>query len=275
MNYQKYEPHQDLESLVNFYWTLEVPKLENPQRQRIVPDGNIEMIFILGDDVKRWVSEDEFILQPRAMVLGQVTKPYYILPTGKVETFAVSFYPYGFANFVSVPISDLVNQETALNTLFDKEAVDELEQMIINAKDTATRIEHLEHFLRNKLHTDNVIDKIVKSTIDTIFSSKGKTPINTLLKNDPSKKKQLERKFKKQVGLSPKQLSKIIRLQAALKMVLDQDKNTSNLTNIAYESGFYDQSHFIRDFKEFTGIIPKEFINNKELQLSALFYSEE
>lgn len=70
MNYQTFQPHPDLESLINCYWTLEVPADNDSKKQRIVPDGCIEMAFILGDDIMRYTSQDEFILQPRAM-LGQ------------------------------------------------------------------------------------------------------------------------------------------------------------------------------------------------------------
>lgn len=72
MNYQTFQPHSDLESLVKCYWTLEVPSEKNTQRQRIIPDGCIEMIFILGEDVKRYTTGDEFIIQPREMVLDSI-----------------------------------------------------------------------------------------------------------------------------------------------------------------------------------------------------------
>src|SRR5690606_37521595 len=102
MNYQTYPPQKDLEPLVKCYWTLEVPVGSNSERQRIVPDGCIEMAFILGDDIKRFTSGNDFILQPRAMVLGQTIEPFYIQPTGHVNTFAVRFYPYGFSNFLTM-----------------------------------------------------------------------------------------------------------------------------------------------------------------------------
>ena len=114
MDYQTFEPHADLKSLISCYWTLEVPADHEATKQRIVPDGCIEMAFILGDDIKRYTSDDEFILQPRAMVLGQILEPFYIQPTGYVNTFAIRFYPYGFANFVSEPIQNLANKETPL-----------------------------------------------------------------------------------------------------------------------------------------------------------------
>ena len=63
MNYQTFQPHSDLESLISCYWSLEVPSETNAQKQRIIPDGTIEMAFILGDDIKRYTSENEFIIQ--------------------------------------------------------------------------------------------------------------------------------------------------------------------------------------------------------------------
>ncbi|MAU70714.1 MAG: AraC family transcriptional regulator [Pseudozobellia sp.] len=270
MDYQTYEPHSDLKSLVSCYWTLEVPMQNEPQRQRIVPDGCIEMAFILGDDIKRYTSENEFIFQPRAMVLGQTIEPFYIEPTGFVNTFAVRFYPYGFANFVSEPISNLVNKETPINQLFRAENTDDLEQKIIKSQNTRQRISIIEKFLLDRLNDENIINKIVKNTVDSLLSTNGSASINSILKEDLSKRRQLERNFKKQIGLSPKQLGKVIRLQTALKLLLDQ--KSENLTDIAYESEYFDQAHFIKDFKEFTGINPKEFIAHESLALSSLFY---
>jgi transcriptional regulator GlxA family with amidase domain len=82
----------------------------------------------------------------------------------------------------------------------------------------------------------------------------------------------MERKFVKQIGMSPKQLGKVIRLQTALKMLLKQQ--SGSLTQIAYESEYYDQAHFIKDFKEFTGTNPKDFLNNGKMALSNVLYRE-
>ncbi|MDO6440132.1 helix-turn-helix domain-containing protein [Cyclobacterium sp. 1_MG-2023] len=270
MNYQTFQPHPDLEAFVSCYWTLEAPAQNKTERQRIIPDGCIEMAFILGDDIKRYTSQDEFIFQPRAMVLGQIMKPFYIEPTGKVNTFAIRFYPYGFANFVNQPIKNLANKETPIDVLFGAEKAKELEQKIIEAKDDKHRIEIIENFFLEKLNDKTTIDHIVKHTIDALLSSNGTASISTILQQDLSKRRQLERKFIKQIGVSPKQLGKVIRLQTALKMLLN--RKTENLTNIAYESDYFDQAHFIKDFKEFTGINPKAFLGNENMALSTLFY---
>lgn len=273
MNYETFAPHADLASIVKCHWILEVPGDTTAPKQRIIPDGCIEMCFILGDDVKRFTSETEYVIQPRTMVFGQITKPYYVQPTGYVNTFAVRFYPYGFANFIARPIHELADKETPLTSLFEESSVRELEQKIIQASSTRSRIEAVENFLLDRLTDQSVVDNIVKSTVDALSRTKGNEPIKSILKDDLSKRRDLERKFSKQLGISPKQLGKTIRLQAALKLMLDN--NGENLTQIAYESGYYDQAHFIKDFKEFTGTNPSEYLSDDQMILSSLIYSQD
>ncbi len=273
MKYESFDPQPNLGAIVKCHWILEVPgDLEAP-KQRVIPDGCIEMCFILGDDVKRFTSENKFIIQPRAMVFGQITKPYFIQPTGYVNTFAVRFYPYGFANFIKKPISELADKETPLTALFDKELAKDLEHQITAASSTEERVAIIERFLLGQLADQSVIDNIVKSTIDVLSESKGSASINAILKDDLSVRRQLERKFSKQTGLSPKQLGKIIRMQSALKMMLNGQVET--LTQVAYESEYYDQAHFTRDFKEFTGVNPKQYLDDEQMMLSSLIYSKD
>jgi hypothetical protein len=269
MNYQTFQPHPDLRALVKFYWTLEVPFDPNNQKQKIIPDGCIEMTFNLEDQIKRYTSEDEFIIHPNFMVMGQRTKSYDIKPIGNVNSFAVCFYPYGFANFVGTPLEDLVDIETPIENLFGKTTSKALEQNIVEAAHTEERIKIVELFLLNQLHQNKTIENLVKTTVDTLLTTNGSSSINQILKDDLSKRRQLERNFKKQIGISPKQLGKVLRLQTALKMLLN-DKES--LTNIAYESEYFDQAHFIKDFKEFIGTTPKEFLGNENMTLSTLFY---
>ena len=272
MNYQTYPPHPDLASLVKCYWTLEVPQQKEVHRQRIVPDGCMEMVFMLGEDVKRFINEKEFVLQPRQMLMGQITEAFYIEPTGYVSSFAVRFYPYGFANFVSTPIQDLANKDAPLAQLFGEEIADGLAIRMNAAEHTQERIAIVEDFLLMKLNEKTTLDNIVQRTVETMFQAKGSLAINEILQENLGERRQLERKFRKQIGLSPKQLSKVFRLQAALKMLLNQQAGT--LAEIAYESDFYDQAHFIKDFKEFTGTTPNEFLENDEMTLSSIIYKD-
>jgi hypothetical protein len=74
MNYQTYKPHKDLESIVKFYWTLEVPFDPKNQKQKIVPDGCIEMTFNFGDKIKRFTSESDFIYSSQCNGYGTENK---------------------------------------------------------------------------------------------------------------------------------------------------------------------------------------------------------
>lgn len=273
MTYQTFLPHTDIAFLVKCYWSLEVLAEADAQKQRIVPDGCMEMIFILGDDIRRYTRDNEFIIQPRAIVVGQITEPFVIQPTGYVHCFAARFYPYGFANLVDRPVKDLANKETPIADLFGEKVARKLEEQMIAATSNEERIKIMEAFLFDRFSKKSTIDCIVKNTIDALLAAKGSTPINALLENNQAKRRQLERKFNKQVGLSPKQLGKIIRLQAALKLLLN--RQSESLTSVAYESGYFDQAHFIKDFKDFTGINPKAFLDLDHMSLSSVFYTNE
>ena len=270
MIYHTYKPHKDLASIVKYYWTLEVPFDPKNQKQKIIPDGCIEMAFNFGDKIKRYISETDFIFHPNAMVMGQRTKSFDILPSGPVDTFAICFYPIGFSNFVKTPLENLVDQETPISDLFGLVEASELEQQMIQAIDTQQRIQVIETFLLKKLKEAKTIHTIVKSTVDALLKANGTTPIHILLQENLSKRRQIERHFKKQIGISPKQLGKAIRLQATLHLLLNKESKT--LTDIAYEIDYFDQNHFIKDFKDLVGITPKEYLGNENMALSVLFY---
>lgn len=272
MMYQTYEPSEELQSLISCYWTLEVPAAPDVEKQRIVPDGCIELVFILGDDIRRYTSEREYIIQPRAMILGHINEPFFVHPTGRVESFAVKFYPYGIANFIKTPLKDLANKETPLDQVIDADLAHRLEQDIGNATDTTARINVIESFLISIMSKKETIDYLVANVLDAIAMNNGNTRIKDITGDTPSKRRHIERAFKKQIGISPKQLCKVIRLQAALKRLLSD--NPESLTNIAYANDYYDQAHFIKDFKEFTGINPGNFLQDTQLELSKIFYSE-
>ncbi|MBY0435795.1 MAG: helix-turn-helix domain-containing protein [Cyclobacteriaceae bacterium] len=268
MNYQTFEPSPDLNTLIKCYWTLESPKEESPQRQTIVPDGCIEMIFHYGDLYKQYIADGNDIVQPRCFVFGQLTKPLEIEPTGETGIFSVRFYPEGFLPFATIPIKEMENKAVSLEKLFGTDGL-KIEQSVLNATSTSERINLIETFLLNRLASVEAIDKIIKSTIETILTANGQLSVQELSKLNNINRRQLERKFSTTIGLSPKQLSKTVRLQATLKMLIS--KNFTSLTGLAYKGDYYDQAHFIRDFKEFTGLTPKEFYGNN-FKMSSLFY---
>lgn len=268
MNYQTFEPNQDLTAFIRCYWTLESPKEETPEKQTIVPDGCMEMIFHYGDLYKQYLDNGNSIIQPRCFVIGQLTRPLDIKPTGETGIFSIRFHPEGFLPFTTFPIKEMENTAVSLEKLFGKDG-EKIEQQIINANSTSDRIKLIEIFLLNRLTDIENIDRIVKSTVETIITANGQLSIDELSRQTNLNRRQLLRKFSSAIGLSPKQLSRTIRLQSALKMLLNDQ--FSNLAELAYENEYYDQAHFIKDFKEFTGSTPKEFYGT-HLKISSLFY---
>lgn len=268
MNYQTFEPDQDLTAFIKCYWILESPKEETPEKQTIVPDGCMEMIFHYGDLYKQYLDNGNSIIQPRCFVIGQLTRPLEIEPTGEIGIFSIRFHPEGFLPFTTFPIKEMENTAVSLEKLFGNDGLG-IEQQILNANSILERIKIIEKFLLNRLTDIENIDRIVRSTVETIITANGQLSVDELSKLTQVNRRQLLRKFSSAIGLSPKQLSRTIRLQAALQMLLNDQ--FSSLANLAYENEYYDQAHFIKEFKEFTGSTPKEFYGT-HLKMSSLFY---
>lgn len=270
MDYQTYKPLRELSGFIKCYWTLESAGEKSSEKQTIVPDGCMEMIFHCGDLYRQYVGNNEKIIQPRFFVFGQLTKPLQIEPTGSTNIFSVRFHPNGFLPFSTMPLKEMENKALALEILFG-ETGKKLGEDIMAANAVDEKIKLIENFLCSRLNNSATFDRVVRSTVETILSANGQLSVDELSKQININRRQLERKFSSVIGLSPKQLSKTIRLQATLKMLINKQYTT--LTELAYESDYFDQAHFIKDFREFTGCTPKEFYG-QHLKMSSLFYSE-
>lgn len=271
MNYQQYDAAEELQPFIKCYWSLEAPALAEAEKQRIVPDGCMEMIFHFGDLYQQFFEDGTHITQPRCFVFGQITSPLEIAPTGVSGIVAARFHPDGFIPFSLFPVQQMENKAIALNQLFGDDAMP-LEQAVLNAATNEERIQIISQFLLSRLQSAEVRDRITKLSIDALIQSNGQLNVNELAEQLQINRRKLERKFSSAIGLSPKQLSKMIRLQTTLKMM--EQKQFTSLTSLAYENGYYDQAHFVKDFKEFTGVSPKEFYAGN-LKMSALFVGAE
>lgn len=262
-----FDPSEELKEFVMCYWTLDFPREITPKINTIIPDGTMKLIFHYGDLYWHHPKSGSKFLQPRCFLIGQLTQPYVVEPDGDTGTFVVRFHPNGFLPFTTIPLKEMENQPIALNKLFGEDGI-KLEQKILHAASTQIRIDIIEKFLLERLINSKTIDHIVQSTVDTILASRGQITVTELSKINHIHRRQLVRKFSSTIGLSPKQLSKTIRLQNTLKALLNHKK--SKLTDLAYDNEYYDQSHFIKDFKEFTGLSPKEFFGD-DLKMSLIF----
>lgn len=269
MDYQVFAPAPELESFVKCFWTLE--DAGSSARQRIVPDGCMEMIFHYADAYLQYFDDGSSIVQPKSFVFGQITSYIEIAPTGATGIVAARFHPGGLMPFLDVPVASLENKANALSKLFGKKGI-LLEQQVLASPDNQQRIKLIERFLLSRLSDPATIDKITKACVEAIIQSQGQLGVLELASKMKLNRRNLERRFISAIGMSPKQLSKVIRLQATLK-TLEQEDFTS-LTSLAYDNGYYDQAHFNKDFREFTGLSPKSFFAGN-LKLSALFTGTE
>jgi AraC-like DNA-binding protein len=131
-------------------------------------------------------------------------------------------------------------------------------KQIKSLKTVSAKTAHITALLYQLFQTKKqVLDFKVKQVIEFILKTKGQQSISNLATDLKLNERTLERRFLNEVGLSPKQFSKIIQFQLSLEQLTMKDY--TKLTDIVYENGFADQSHFIKVFKAFTGKTPKTF----------------
>lgn len=271
MHYQTYDPNSELAELIRCYWVLQAPAEAMPEKQRIIPDGCMEMIFHYGDLYRQYAADDSSIVQPRCFVIGQLTEPLDIQPTGETDIFSVRFQPNGFVPFTDMAPQNFENLAVPLGEIFGAEGA-ALETAMLATTNDEERIRIVEQFLQSRLSNLENIDRVAKDVVATMLNINGQLSVQELSEQLNINRKQLERRCATTIGLSPKQLAKVIRLQAALKLLAN--KQFTSLTSLAYEGEYYDQAHFIKDFKEFTGLTPKQFYSDN-LKMSALFSAAE
>ena len=269
MKYETFEPQDALDGIIKCHWTLKDDDPVQLEKQKIIPDGCMELIFHFGDKYVQYKSDGRSILQPQAFVIGQLTETLEIQPSGRTDIFSTRFHPGGFKPFCTFPIREMNNRAVPLGEIWKKEG-DKLQSEMFDATILEQKIQIVESFLLRHLSSRSVVDHVIHDTITTIVSAHGQLPVHQLASEQHINRRSLERRFASEVGLSPKQLSKVVRLQATVNDLFNQ--KFDKLTDLTYHHGYYDQAHFIRDFKEFTGLTPKKFFSSS-LKMSSLFYS--
>lgn len=269
MDYNFAQPSKKLKPYIKQYWALD-HILANREKytQRIIPSGLTELILYLGHKPEAHTEnrslEDHFLLN------GQQNDYYDILISESLSIFSILFTPHGISQFFSLPINELQNNSVPLKYV-NKKLYGELESKLSKEISFLEKVSIVESCLI-KLLKNNSKEyefKRITSTIQDIQLAKGNIDIGTLASNACLSRKQFERIFTEYIGISPKQYLKIIRLQATIYFKSKNEKST--LTELAYENGYYDQSHFINDFKILTGLTPKQFFNDCAKPMSDFF----
>lgn len=254
MNYAEFPPSAALAPYVKCFWMLESDDPGPHDRERIFPDGSIEWIFHYRDHFHKYLDDERYVVQPRSFFHGQLKRYFELQATGTIGVFGVRFHPAGLHPFMALDIASFTDDTIATESIWPDELAN-VENSLLNAT-TEERIAFAEQFLLDHFQPQRV-DETVIACVNRIIDAAGNISVDTLADELAVGRRVLERRFSAAVGLSPKLLARIIRFNRALQLINDHD--FSSFTIVAHEGGFYDQAHFIRDFRDFTGLNPKQY----------------
>jgi AraC-like DNA-binding protein len=226
---------------------------ETPVSERVIPKGMMSLMFHRGE---RIFSSSGNRLQPRAFLSGQDTAHFDLSYRGSIDMISVEFHPAGAKAFFNLPMIELNGQVVSIDLLSNPQLM-ELEQRLFETPDPQTCIFHIEQFLYKRLYRQDAHNlKRIDAVMQSIY--RGEQNIDRLAQTACLGYKQFKRIFAGYVGANPKDFLRVVRFQKALHTLQIQPRIT--LTQLAYECGYYDQAHFIRDFKQFSGYTPAEYM---------------
>ena len=262
MTYHISKPSACLSQFVKNYWAIENCVTSGSQHiQRIVPNGLMELMFYLGDKPKSLDEKKQ--LSEHTILSGQQKGYHDIAVSGHLSLFSISFQPCAARLFFAIPSIEIFDQSIPLKYLL-KDKVTELEYKLYESETFEDKVLVIEKFLMNQLRKSTKeyeINRIINS-VTLINKAKGIIDIETLSASACLSRKQYERTFAEYIGSSPKQFLRTIRFQNSLH---EKQRNKNiNLTELAYNCGYYDQSHMINDYKLLSGKTPGQYFSECE-----------
>lgn len=262
MLYQEYQACLQLRPYIRCIWTLEAQSngnAFNPTTERILPDGQMEIIFHLGGSFRQLVEEKEKP-QEKSFLYGQLHHFLDLIPVHDAKIIGIRFLPHGLYPFTPISPMEFQQQQISLQDLFGSIGR-EWEEQVNTARDTATAISIIEAFLLKQLAYFPPPDPLIVHISDLIREGRGIGKIKDILRPYRISSRHFQRKFLEITGTKPKTLARIARLQKAIHLAQHQPLYT--LTEIGAAAGYFDQAHFIRDFKGFAGQSPRQFFRQQ------------
>ena len=243
-----FQPKEELRPYVRYYWVLES---DEPFSVQTFPIGCPQMIFHRGSPL--YIPELSS-RQDKFTVSGQVNFPAHIASDGNTEMIVAVFYPHTIGLFIDTPPSAFYNQEISGYDIENRQ-LSQLADQIFDCPDSESTISLIEQWM-----TARIKPSLNTNRIDAALSAMLRCPsvlVDTLASIACLGKKQFERQFRQCVGMNPKEYERIVRFQRALRMI---QLGSRDYADIAYANGYADQSHFIREFRQFSGLTPKQLV---------------
>jgi AraC-like DNA-binding protein len=258
MRFQIVKPSGFLKNYIKNYCFMESDFHEPDVMERVIPTENIQLMFHYKNPFVVFQSNKSFIKQPRSIIGGLSDYFSDVSTNGETGVVFISFYPTGACHFFNFPLSEIENQSVDMKDIFTSE-ICQIEELLYSKGTMKEKVCVIEDFLLRLYSPIPSPDCIlIQKGVEIVKNCKGQATVKYVSGCLYTSPKTLERKFSKFLGKSTKQVIKLIRFQQVLRD-FSVNKNIS-LTEFAYRNGYFDQSHFINDFKAFSGYTPKGFL---------------
>lgn len=221
--------------------------------------------------VKLRANSDWIAIKPGAVFFGQRNSCIQIKSKKALNVSGIRFKPFAFANIINIPIFQLNDDIIPLEKLFSvKHITTSLVSNILIAKDISMKTRLINELMYDLISHTLSIDEQLRAQLNYILDRKGIVKIREIFEEFKVSKVTLHKNFINKVGLTPKKVSQIWRMNHFLQ--IKEEFPDENLTSLCLSAGFYDQAHFIKDFKLLFQVAPRKFFseNSNLLKLASL-----
>ena len=261
LSHQRHLPRPPLSKFIDNLWLVR-GALATPWRNMIFPDGAMEMIFNLGDPQKLCDSRNprRHTFFKRSWISGEREASIVIEETGVIHLVGVRFKPGGAFPFFRIPISELTDRVVELDAIWGNE-IDRLRDQLAGGLTPATVFARLENWLLQRLAIHTQPSRSVAFALDRIQRGGDDARIGRIVELTGISHKHLVREFGRCVGLSPKTLARVCAFQSAINWI--GFKPAVDWADAAAACGYFDQAHFIHEFRSFTGMTPSTYLTKR------------
>ncbi|SDP21682.1 Helix-turn-helix domain-containing protein [Mucilaginibacter sp. OK268] len=249
MNYQVIAPPPSLKKHVRYFWTLENQTDDVSQKTfTVMSNGEPGLIFQQDPRIFTGFKRERL---PQLFVFGQATRYGQLHGSGSFSTIGVSFQPTALKSMFGLNANELTDQSTCISQL----AKTSLTEQLLSCSSTQQQVSCLSVFLQKQKQHDEGENKKLGYAVNALQRGK-KLP--RILYDLNLSERSLERLFLTHIGITPILYARICRFQTSVALL--RKGEIRSLTDIAYTLGYFDQSHFIRDFKIFSGVSPSIYL---------------
>ncbi len=258
MNFHLVKPSGFLSPYIRHYCFMESEVGDAGIAERVIPVDSIQLMLHYKDPFVESHPDNSLVRQPRSFVSGLSGSWMDVSTSGEMGVVFVSFFPGKARHFFNFPLAEIENQRVGLHDIFHRE-IFELEEKLCLSNSIDKKVYVVEDFLKKKFCPAPVHDELfIQRFLETIKAHKGQIAPRDLADKLSVTCKTLERKSANYLGKTTKKYIQLIRFQELLTNI--STGRYTHLTGLAYDSGYYDQAHFIHDFKRFCGYTPGAFV---------------